>query len=523
MRTRTLLAAGLLVLGPLVTAAAPAAPATASSTHPARTAWTNECWSSDRGDPVLRDVSVDQASIDTSLADVTQTFRVVADDTGGPGPAVGISKVELEYAIPGVDGLAYVRMTKQADGTWAGTRPFFRRAYRLGQRQVANVALTDGAGNVRVYRRGELHALGEDVTFTLTHDGVDLTPPELVELAVSPLGRISTTRRGRTVTVRAHLRDDTAVVDADMILNHEGEYPLSLVQGNHADGWWQTRFRIPRAASEQYTVELFASDSYGHNPFFDYAWLDRHHVAYRIDPASKAVDGDDPQLGKVVVRPEPLVLRAHDASATVTVHASDAGTGIVSAFARLRGPRAWTATTASATRVAGTDHAGRWNVRLRLPHCGASSGRSQLWVTVTDRVGRSMTVTRKVSLLSIDRRRPHVESGGVEAGDDPLVLRFDEAVTGLDPNTLRVVAHDDGDVYGQGPTVAGTWTCRNGGAAVDCATGAVRVALFAPAQAWVAGLGYGVDLLPNAVAGVHDLAGNPVLTPLTDLRTLPQI
>jgi hypothetical protein len=499
--------------------AASATPTVSSPTRP----WTNECWSTDRGDPVLVGLSVDHPVVDTSLTDVTQTFRVVAADTGGPGPATGLAKVEVSYAITDPDQSGPIPLARLSDGTWAGTRFFPRDAYQAGPRPLTTVVLTDRAGNVRVLRRTELVAAGHDVTFTLVHDGVDQTPPVLVELAVSPTGKVSTDRRGHTVTVRAHLQDDTAVTEVELILNREPKGYLTLVQGDHADGWWQIRFRIPRGTSEAYLVELFGDDSAGHSPFFDYRYLEQRHQRYRIAAVSHVVDNDDPALAKLVVRPATLDLRTRDTTATVTVDATDPTSGLISAIAFMHGPRAWRVATTPLHRVSGSRLASRWTARVRLPHCGASAGRYQVWVTVYDGVGRSGTVRRFVKVRSLDRRRPRVEVRGVEAGNDPLRLTFDEGVTGLDPSTVPVIAHDNGDVYSPGPAVEGAWTCRNGRAVVDCASGVLRTAAFTPARGWTVGVGYSVDLAPNGTAGVHDLAGNPVAEPLTSPRSMPEI
>jgi hypothetical protein len=63
---------------------------------------------------------------------------------------------------------------------------------------------------------------------------------------------------------------------------------------------------------------------------------------------------------------------------------------------------------------------------------------------------------------------------------------------------------------GERPAV-GAWACRDdGGLVVDCATGAVRTAVFTPTAPRAADESYLVDLAADGTSGVRDLAGNPI-------------
>jgi hypothetical protein len=94
----------------------------------------------------------------------------------------------------------------------------------------------------------------------------------------------------------------------------------------------------------------------------------------------------------------------------------------------------------------------------------------------------------------------------------PVKIRFSEPVTGISDASAPVrprLLLPGSPRRNLGPPVAGTWACRTqAGTPTDCASGAYRNAAWTPTVPMKKG-SYLLDINPDRVLDVTDLAGNP--------------
>jgi hypothetical protein len=125
----------------------------------------------------------------------------------------------------------------------------------------------------------------------------------------------------------------------------------------------------------------------------------------------------------------------------------------------------------------------------------------------------------KATLTVVNRndiRTPSLRSVTPEmAGPlDPVTFVFNEDVVGISSVSAPIRATYAGLAFGTSdppPAEPGSWACQSAaGTPVDCVAGAVRSATWTPAAPLQSGRHYTVDLNPEHVLDVRDLAGNPI-------------
>ena len=217
----------------------------------------SDCWSSDNGLPVVSSVQLGATEVDVRHGPVRVPVTVQVDDTGGPGPATGISRVSVVVGVPPAakqDHAEFLRLdlTQQGPSTWSGTVT----VPRVGSGRtwyVFEVDVTDGAGNTRSMVSSYFQAAPWSPQMTVVRP-VNSVPPAVLALHATP--RVDVRRRPGYVAFRAHVADPDEAATARVVVRTSQqlgdgasrltETPLRLVSGTPKDGWWRGRLQLRR-------------------------------------------------------------------------------------------------------------------------------------------------------------------------------------------------------------------------------------------------------------------------------------
>ncbi len=482
-----------------------------------------DCWGSDNGDPVLTSVTLSQSQVD--VTDAAQTVRVTAaaDDTGGPGPAVGLRRVDV-YIVDRSNDYHHVRMSQTMAGEWTG-KLIVPRWWAPGIWRIETVELVDRAGQY-VFYGGEdsrdLTAVPGIHRLQVTSGVTDSTAPVLSGFAIRP--HAVDVRRRHFVHVTARARDDETGVSQVWVALVAPSESASVVARLHKVAGtahtWRGRLRmrrwVPAGTWKVYAV-LLVNHTGRVRPVW-YRGLGRLGFDRDLRVVGTSRDSTAPQLTSLRLAPAAVDVRTAGDTVTLTVRARDIGSGIRWMSAGISGPGASTET--GLTLVSGDRHHGLWRGTARFARCPSVSGRWQLAVYIGDRTDnlanygpsrlRHLGLPSHVRVTARpDALPPRVHGVGYRVSlNGPLRLRFSEAVNGIDAVSATVASFNLNTAAG-GPPIAGQWRCRTDtGALTSCTTGQVRSAAFWP-DTPLQPTGYFVELNPEHSLQITDMAGNP--------------
>jgi hypothetical protein len=212
---------------------------------------------------------------------------------------------------------------------------------------------------------------------------------------------------------------------------------------------------------------------------------------------------------RIIRAPEPVIdVRDGDKRAVTLIRAIDAESGV--AFVGL-GSFDSDDPLLPGRLVSGTRHNGLWRVEVPLPQCGTPAWEWADVLSAHDRSWNGNEVVREVHyrVINTDVIPPTIRN--VRSGET-VKVEFSERVTGLTNASapIRAVLSSPRHRRALGAPLEGTWTCRTkSGTAVDCPTGAFRLAAWRPTTPLDPAQAYIVDVNPEHVLDITDLAGNP--------------
>lgn len=498
MRSRLLAPALILVTGwglvlPASTATAAAAKLV---TH------VNDCWSTDRVPPVIDALTVTPATVDTD-SPATVDFTVEAHDVGGPGPASGVGKVEVDLQDPIGAFVTSSVLTLRGDGKWRGSA-----IVPTGSQGNldAKVSAWDKSGDHQVslqFGRPSVRFFPDAVQASNTiPPSDDHTPPALTGLHLSTT-RIDTRSTAKFLTITATATDDdsgVASVRVDFFpqVGHGHSHQVELTPSG-APGEFRGKVRFQRDISNHHEgLGLVVTDHAGNTSAYGRGGLRKLGLATRITVLSGPLDTRGPRVVRVLEAGPSVDIRRHAQSYPVRVRMADPQ-GVAAVFMHVRG----VTRDVGLHRVSGTEKNGVWAGRLQIARCSFGPVTLPLHIGATDRHGVTRgTFVRQVHIVSPDRTPPaaHVRWHG-----SPTVFTFSEPVHGI--STTNVHAFDTDFT-----PVTGSWKCRTGKGPhshrVSCVTGSVLRATFYPD---VAGTELGlVDWEPDLHLDVLDAHGNPI-------------
>ena len=222
------------------------------------------------------------------------------------------------------------------------------------------------------------------------HDG---TAPTLEDLAFRPR-TVDARRDVKRVVVTARATDGGSGIDELSVRAQSAREEdvdtsarLSKVPGTTSK--YRGELRIIRwvGTSRWHIVDVFISDLAENSA--GYSQLDLENMG--LPTSFKVVSNSDTRSPKPVgLKLTPKVVDAHvaDAFVTVTVHATDATSGVESMFAALDAPMV-RQRARSLHLVSGNRNDGRWTGVVRIPRCQAIDGVYRLSIGMTDRAGHN--------------------------------------------------------------------------------------------------------------------------------------
>jgi hypothetical protein len=463
----------------------------------------NSCWPSDNTNPSLNQLTLSSGSIDVTAEAKTLTVRALISDSGGPGPASGVSGATVTLSPPAAGDPISIRMDPaKKKFHWVG-RLTLPRGSVDGAWRVTTVFLSDKAFNTTSYSYDDLAAAPFDRDLTVVAVP-DATGPTVSALHIDP----------RTVDARKHdaratftgvandtggagLRSVTAVVTDGT--NTLGAI-LTKVPGK--PGKVRGTLSIARWTGNQTwtLVQVIADDKGGNRTTYDSGFgalgFDR---SFRV--RSKE-DRKEPTVSGAHLSTHRVDIRKHAETLEVRLVARDPASGVGSATVTVDTPGSFFGRTRTLRRGPG----GVYRGTIRMTSCNTPTGKALVSVEVSDAAGNGTALQLgKVTVRAKDRVVPTATVVDSSAVPTTLVtVDFDEPVTGISTASAVVLP------ISSLASVAGSWTCvDDASAAVSCETGAVSQARFAPFVALNSGAFYSLLLNPEGTLDVTDLHGNP--------------
>jgi hypothetical protein len=476
------------------------------------------CADSDHGPQTLTSLTLSPSVLDVRRHAGRLNVAATIVDTGGPGPARGAASIDVRIAnfSESPPGLGEATLLPADDGTFRGVIQVPRGVQPRTYKRLF-VEVTPAGGdhyfhdryneiNPDLYAPPDLVAAGLHPQVTIVSHP-DRRGPRITNLKLS---RTTVDTRGHRVRVRVEMRVHDAgsgVASANVSIGDIAD--VALVRGTR--GRWTGAATVGRyAAAGAQDLFVDAADRAGNSVDLEpqqlarRSWPSTVHVQSRTDTTRP--------IFRIIRGPGPVIdVRLHDGQAVTLIRAIDRGAGV--RFVGL-GSFDTDDPLQPGRLVSGTRHNGIWRVVVPLPHCATSAMRWTDILSAHD--GALNEVVREVHyrVINTDVVQPDIGLGIADvAPSGPVTVRFSELVTGISDAaapirpTLPTRLHSARQLLG--PPVPGTWACRTpAGAPTDCATGAYRDAAWTPAVPMAEGR-YVLDLNPDHVLDVTDLAGNP--------------
>ncbi len=484
------------------------------------------CVDPDHGNPSITSIAVWPQTLDVRTRPARLHISATATDTGGPGPARGVAAVSVRFM-----GVSFIKargaefqdpdavtLTRQPDGSWLGSALVAPGA-RAGRYPVMEATVSDGHSTVSYGRDRALpNPLRTTAAEVWLRSRPDSKPPRLVSLSVHP-SRVDARSGPVKIHVTARVRDSgtgVVAVEAGGELRPVGRrHSAPGTTGGPGVGIkgissWRGTFLVPQwtggTAVSSRPITVYLTDGAGNSTSLsggDERTARKFPLALRV---RAQVDHQAPRV-QVVKPPSPIDVRDGPATAVMLVHAVDRGSGV-----RLFSWGYETSEKASwvGRLVSGTRRDGIWLIASRFDRCFSGRAYWDTMLTAEDYVWHDfrfrVPAVTIANALDIQAPQPVVRGSVTAAG--PVTVDFPEDVTGLTPESAPVRAAVD-DPFVLGEPLAGSWVCQTStGANADCATAAWRTALWTPAVPLAPGR-YQIDINPEHVLSLTDLAGNP--------------
>jgi hypothetical protein len=527
MRSRTVV--GLLAIGPLVLPVLGPVPASSHqlSVRTPSAVELSPCWTTDHGYPRIRGVSFSPSLVSVADGPARVEVSVLADDTGGPGPASGLRSVHVVAATdPWPVREVFADLRPGADGVWRGT--FLVHPGLLGGFDLSAVRVVDRAGYWRELETAGLASLGIADGFVVRGPR-DRQPPRLERLSLGTR-QVDVRRHGGVVTARARVLDDLGVSAVWFRVTHaaSGRDPVSTTltrdTGTARRGVWRGAVTVPPGSRPgTWNVQVTVLDRLWNRTRLRGAELVALGLPGTIEVRSHR-DSTPPNVSVVSVSPLPVDTRAGDAAVHVRVRVDDgAGTGVEKVKAELSIPFAEEDIGPYLDIAEGALHrvgSRTWEGDVVVSRCQPWAANQQapsyplhLSLQIKDRARNKRTTwpTRVTRLEAPDTIPPEMHVVG-----DPLpvtgsfVVHVDEPLVGVTAPAIRPYYRDPWYEPGETPYVAVTTSCFDvAGAPVSCELGPVRSMLVTPATSLVARTPYMLEMNPEHVLSALDPGGNP--------------
>jgi hypothetical protein len=476
------------------------------------------CADSDHGPQTLTSLTVSPSVLDVRRHGGRLQVAATIVDTGGPGPARGAASIDVRIVdFPESPfGLGATTLRASADGTFRGVIPV-PRGIRPGVYQRLRVEVHPASAdryfhdrftevNPDVYESFDLAAAGlQPAVRILSHR--DRRAPRITSLTVS---RTSVDVRRHVARLRATVRVHDAGSGVDnATVTVGGVTEIRLVRRGHGRWVGSAMIRRFESAGQQH-LSVDAEDRVGRSAELGPGQLRRRGWPSTVRMRG-GIDTVKP-IFRILRRPAPVMdLRSGDGQAVTLIRAVDRGSGVqfvgLGIFDGEVEPQ-------PGMLVSGDRHNGVWRVVVPLPRCETHAARWTDTLSVRDRAFNEVVRKVRYRVVNTDVVPPaFADLVGTVRPAGPVTVQFSEPVTGISDLSAPIRPNANNPLRSRRPALGtpepGTWTCLTAsGAALDCATGAYRLARWVPATALQQG-GYVVDINPDHNLDVTDLAGNP--------------
>ncbi|HEX8831457.1 MAG TPA: hypothetical protein VF705_09845, partial [Longimicrobium sp.] len=346
---------------------------------------------SDVTGPLVTGVSFSRTTLDVSAG--ADSFDVLVHARDSQSPIIGIQVLFAE----GVSG----RTVQCADVTRvSGTdqdgvfrcRVVMRQGEANRAWQMLWVMVADGLRNNSQLEEAELRAGGYPRFVEVTGGSADLSPPVLVGLSLDR-DSVWTAGKADTVNLSMQLQDASGLIGVQALVLAGGVSQsvqcgeVARTSGSSRNGTWRCPLVFPRySANGDWTVAwVMAVDSQFNNRTVETPALAAAGYPTTIHVIDPDQDVTAPQITAFSVHPDTVHTGSADGSATVTLHVTDAQTGVTGVQVLVRSDASTQSVQCGNTSlVSGSAADGTWTCALTFPQGGALGTWTVLWVMAAD-------------------------------------------------------------------------------------------------------------------------------------------
>ena len=380
------------------------------------------CYPSDNGDPVLGGLSVDHTSVDVHHRSRVVAVRVRITDSGGPGAATGIGSVDVTASNARRSAGVTQRLHDTGGGVWMGSLRIPRKA-APGIWQIA-IKAGDKVGNYHDWRSEDLAQLGQTSHLTVL-SRLDRRAPVVTAFEVSR-HRVNALSIGRRVEITAEVRDQgsgVARVTGSLTQRAHSNYrdtayfTLHRVAGSARSGRWRGDVVIPAwAPAGRWDPAIDLADHVGQERAYSRTYpagtpAAGHRLKLSPVRVRSAIDEDYPVVLDLSLSAAAVDIRPGTQDVTVTVHATDATSGLEVVYANIVRNSTRINTPIALRLVAGTRKDGTWTGVLQADPCRMSAGtytvlgfaRDQYGHVLSNILGDTSSPTRELVVTGYDR------------------------------------------------------------------------------------------------------------------------
>ncbi len=475
-----------------------APPAAAASAVPLST-----CHSGDGSMPTWGTPTFTPSTVDVTDAPAEVTITIPVTDKGDPGRASGVRAVRVNL----LDRDVYLEPGAGSD--WTGTIVVPRNT-PPGDHTFRVLEAIDWAGNERSSDSDDLVYYPEletplKVVAAPLPDPLPVPRPTALTLSTHDLDV-----RKKAGEVRFVLSVDESEAPAvEAKLTFTSRSLFEEVELERTPGGFEGAVTVPRSWDGTYrarVARIVLVDEYGNRHMTD----PRRELGVEPVRVVSRKDVSNPKRLATRVSPRRIDVRTSSRKVTITVRARDKHSGVESVHAYLGAHL-----TPALKRVKGTPKRGTWRTTVKVGPCDRLYPNGSVPVVIQDRAYNEIyEFGPRLRAKANDLRPPKgslVEHDGPRSqwpATEPIRLRFNERVTGVNDASFRVVRLDG--LFWSEPLAGGLECLGPKGAPVACASTKVKEVVWTSATgALEPGRSYGVQLNPDGNLDIRDLAGNP--------------
>jgi hypothetical protein len=343
--------------------------------------------------PQVASLTFDPPSVDTTNGPADALVTAHLTDN-----ASGATDAELTLTSP--NGQQSVQASLQlvggstTDGYWQGGLHF--NQFLDAGNWTIDLTVTDLAGNTADLTGAALSTAGLPSTYAVAGPA-DTTPPAVTSVSISP-GSVDVRTQQQTVTVALGLSDaQSGVASGTFVLEPQsglsaaisGSFygPPATGNGTINNGTWQVEVTIPQfVAPGTWQIDrLDVFDNAGNS--HSYGTADLRVLGTTTFTVQSTPDTTPPAVSAISFSPNPADVSTGAQQVTVTVTATDAGSGVNTAFLTVASPNGNEIPLEADgfTLSSGTAQSGTWTATVSVPRYAVAGSWPVSELSITDK------------------------------------------------------------------------------------------------------------------------------------------